>query len=172
MFQDEARFGRMVRIRKCWAPTPDRPVVDNGYVREFSYVYGAVSPMEGTCDWMLCPKMNTDFMGQFLAQVSAAHPEDFIVMIVDGASSHVAKALVVPENIRLYRLPPYAPELNPQEHLWDEIREKEFPNRVFEDMAGVIKQLETGLPRLAQDTARIKSICAWPWIMNLNLNAN
>ena len=137
--------------------------------------------MEGTFDWMpfgrlraewLCEKMNTDYMRQFLAQVSAAHSEDFILMIVDGASSHVAKALVMPENIRLYRLPPYAPELNPQEHLWDELREKEFPNRVFEDMAGVIKQLEAGLPRLAEDTARIKSICAWPWIRSLNLNAN
>jgi len=172
MFQDEARFGRMVRLRQCWAPAPVRPVVDNGYVREFRYVYGAVSPLEGTLDWLLCPKMNTDFMGQFLTQVSAAHPDDFIVMIVDGASSHVAKALVVPENIRLYRLPPYAPELNPQEHLWDELREKEFPNRVFEDMTGVIKQLEAGLPRLAEDASRIKSICAWPWILDLNLNAN
>lgn len=46
-------------------------------------------------------------MGIFLAQVSAAHPKGFIVMVVDGDSSHVAKALVVPENIRLHRLPPY-----------------------------------------------------------------
>jgi len=41
MFQDEARFGRMVRIRKCWAMVPERPVVNNGYEREFVYVYGA-----------------------------------------------------------------------------------------------------------------------------------
>ena len=44
MFQDEARFGRMVRIQRCWAPAPQRPVVDNGYEREFQYVYGGVSP--------------------------------------------------------------------------------------------------------------------------------
>ena len=146
MFQDEARFGRMVRIRRCWAPSPERPVVDNGYEREFQYVYGAVSPMEGELDWMTCRQMNTERMTAFLAQVSAAHPDDFIVMVVDGASSHVAKALVVPENIRLLRLPPYAPELNPQEHVWDELREKEFPNRVFADLGSVIRQLETGLP--------------------------
>ncbi|MGH6855371.1 MAG: transposase [Burkholderiales bacterium] len=52
-------------------------------------------------------------------------------MIVDGASSHRARDLAVPENIRLLPLPAYAPELNPQEHVWDELREKEFPNRVF-----------------------------------------
>ena len=76
-------------------------MVDNGYEREFTYVYGAVSPLKGDLDWMLCSKMNTDQMGVFLAQVSAAHAEEFILMIVDGASSHIAKALVIPENIRL-----------------------------------------------------------------------
>jgi hypothetical protein len=116
--------------------------------------------------------MNTDDMASFLAQVSVAHPKDFIVMIVDGASSHVAKALVVPENIRRHRLPGYSPELNPQEHLWDELWEKEFPNRVFSDMAGVVRTLEAGLPRLAVDRDRVRSICAWPWIVSLILNAN
>ena len=53
MFQDEARFGRMVRIRRCWAPTPERPVVNNGYERQFVYVYGGVSPIEGELDWMI-----------------------------------------------------------------------------------------------------------------------
>jgi hypothetical protein len=172
MFQDEARFGRMVRIRRCWAPAPQRPVVDNGYEREFQYVYGAVSPIEGDLDWMICPAMNTVQMGKFLEQVSIAHPRDFIIMVVDGASSHVAKDLVIPENIRLHRLPGYSPELNPQEHLWDEIREKEFPNRVFSDMAGVVRTLKTGLPRLASDRERLRSICAWPWIISLILKAN
>lgn len=171
MFQDEARFGRMVRIRRCWAPAPLRPVVNNGYEREFVYVYGAVSPCEGQMDWMICPKMDTERMGTYLAQVSAAHPDEFIVMVVDGASSHVAKALIVPENIRLFRLPAYAPELNPQEHVWDEIREKEFPNRVFADLASVTRQLEQGLPRLAADPARLRGLTAWPWIISLNLNA-
>jgi len=50
MFQDEARFGRMVRPRRCWAPVPLRPVIDNGYERQFVYVYGAVSPLQG--DWI------------------------------------------------------------------------------------------------------------------------
>jgi hypothetical protein len=147
MFQDEARVGRMVRIRRCGAPAPQRPVVDTGDEREFQYVYGAVSPLEGELDWRICSVMNTEQMGTFLAHVSAAHPEDVIVMVVDGASSHGAKALVVPENIRLHRLPGYSPQLNPQEHLWDELREKEFPNRVFSDMAGVVRTVKTGLPR-------------------------
>ena len=100
MFQDEARFGRMARIRRCWAPAPLRPVVRNGYEREFTYVYGAVSPLQGQLDWSLTAQMNTTQMSAFLAQVSQAHPQEFIVMVVDGASSHRAKDLVVPANIR------------------------------------------------------------------------
>ena len=111
MFQDEARFGRMARIRRCWAPAPLRPVVCNGYERQFTYVYGAVSPVPGELDWTLSEKMNTAQMTAFLAQVSQAHPEEFIVMVVDGASSHKAKQLVVPENVRLIPLPGYSPEL-------------------------------------------------------------
>lgn len=172
MFQDEARFGRMVRIKRCWAPTPLRPIIDNGYERQFKYVYGAISPREGQMDWKLCDKMNAEHMSEFLAEVSAAHRRDLIIMILDGASSHKSKDLVVPKNIRLLRLPPYAPELNPQEHIWDEIREKEFPNRVFDDMTGVVRQLGKGLPRLAADKSRLRSITGWPWIMSLNLKAN
>ena len=171
MFQDEARFGRMVRIKRCWAPVPHRPVVDNGYERQFTYVYGAVSPREGGLDWKICTEMNTVRMGEFLAQVSTAHPKELIVMIVDGASSHRSKDLIVPHNIRFVRLPAYAPELNPQEHIWDELREKEFPNRVFADMPSVIRQLESGLPRLAADSKRLRSIAGWPWINSLILKA-
>ena len=171
MFQDEARFGRMVRIRRCWAPEPARPVVCNGYEREFVYVYGAVSPIQGQLDWMITRQMNTAQMSVFLAQVSAAHRTEFIIMVVDGASSHVSKELIVPENMRLVPLPPYAPELNPQEHVWDELREKLFPNRVFAKLQDVIDQLEVGLPSLASAKQALRSLTAWPWIISLNLNA-
>lgn len=172
VFQDEARFGRMARIRRCWAPAPLRPLVGNGYEREFTYVYGGVSPLQGELDWSLSEKMNTAQMGAFLAQVSQAHPQDFIVMVVDGASSHKAKELIVPENVRLIRLPSYSPELNPQEHIWDEIREKAFPNLVLDQMAAVVGRLRNGMVALAADAERVRRITAWPWIVSLNLKAN
>jgi hypothetical protein len=172
MFQDEARFGRMARIRRCWAPAPLRPVVCNGYEREFTYVYGGVSPLQGQLDWNLSAKMNTTQMAEFLSQVSQAHAQEFIIMVVDGASSHKAKELIVPENIRLIRLPGYSPELNPQEHIWDEVREKAFPNLVLDQMALVVERLKNGMSALATDAERVRGITAWPWIVSLNLKAN
>lgn len=171
-FQDEARFGRMVRIRRCWAPSPLRPAVCNGYERQFVYVYGAVSPLQGELDWMICSQMNTERMNEFMAQLSQAHLDELVVLILDGASSHKSHELHIPENIRLLRLPGYSPELNPQEHVWDELREKEFPNRVFDSMDGVVRQLGTGLPRLAADQDGLRSLTAWPWIVSLNLMAH
>lgn len=167
MFQDEARFGRMSRPRRCWAPPGTRPVMQNGYEREFTYVYGAVSPMDGGMEWRLAPKMNTGEMGIFLRQVSERWPEDFILMVVDGASSHKAKALEVPENIALIPLPAYSPQLNPQENLWDEVREKNFPNRVFSTMEAVIGQLVTGMTNLCSKPERLISLTAWPWIKSV-----
>ena len=172
MFQDEARFGRMARIRRCWAPAPLRPVVCNGYEREFTYVYGAVSPLQGQLDWNLSAKMNTTQKAAFLSQVSQAHAQEFIIMVVDGASSHKAKELIVPENIRLIRLPGYSPQLNPQEHIWDEVREKAFPNLVLDQMALVVERLKNGMSALAADAERVRGITAWPWIVSLNLKAN
>jgi hypothetical protein len=58
---------------RCWARSPARPVVCNGYEREFVYVYGAVSPVEGQLDTMITRQMNTVNMSAFLAQVSAKH---------------------------------------------------------------------------------------------------
>lgn len=172
MFQDEARFGRMARIRRCWAPAPLRPIVCNGYEREFTYVYGGVSPLQGQLDWSLSEKMNTVQMSLFLSQVSQAHPAELIIMVLDGASSHKGKELIVPENIRLIRLPGYSPELNPQEHIWDEVREKAFPNLVLDQMALVVERLRNEMSNLASDADRVRGIAAWPWIVSINLKAN
>lgn len=167
MFQDEARFGRMSKPRRCWAAAGTRPMMQNGYEREFTYVYGAVSPLEGTLDYCLSEKMNTEAMSGFLEQVSARYPEEYLLMVVDGASSHRAKALEVPSNIALMALPGYSPQLNPQENVWDEIREKNFPNRVYESMPAVREQLVVGLTGFADATASIISLTAWPWIRKI-----
>ena len=70
----------------------------------------------------------------------------------------------------LERLPSYAPELNPVEHIWDELREKYFHNRVFDSLDAIEDHLEGALRALEGDHARIKSIVAWPWIIIALLN--
>ena len=86
---------------------------------------------------MITRQMNTSNMSAFLAQVSARHRSEFMIMVVDGASSHVCKDLVVPRNIRLLRLPPYAPELNPVEYIWGYMKQRELGNLCLHTIAQV-----------------------------------
>ena len=158
MFQDEARFGRLSDPRRCWAPAPLRPVVSVALVREYTYAYAAVSPQDGSLDWMLTAKMDTLNMNAFLDHVSQRHADDYIVMVLDGASSHRSHDLYIPGNMALVRLPPYSPELNPAERLWEEIREKEFANRVFDSLGAAIAQAARGLKRLELMPDRLQSL--------------
>lgn len=87
------------------------------------------------------------------------------------AGWHRANDLVVPENIRLIPLPPYSPQLNPVEHLWDEIREKWFTNLVFNSLDALEDRLVQALATLERDTHRVQSITGFDWIVNIRLNA-
>ena len=86
----------------------------------------------------------------------------FIVMQVDGAGWHHAHELVIPENIRLIEQPPYSPEVNPVEHVWDELREKYFHNRVFPSLEALMDVLCQALNDLADDPERLRSLTNFP----------
>lgn len=166
MFQDEARFGRLSDPRRCWAPAPVRPTVTQGVVREYAYAYAAVSPADGCLDWMSARAMSEVEMRAFLRHVARRHENEFVVMLIDGAPSHRSGSLRLPPNLALVRLPPYAPELNPVEHLWDEIREKDFANRVFDSLGAVIAQFVYALSRAEERQDELRSLVGWPWILD------
>jgi transposase len=151
MFQDEARFGRINDPGRCWAPKGVRPEVGMQIVREYTYAFGAVSPQDGTLDSLVLPVVTAEAMSIFLEEVARRHPEEFILMFLDGAGWHRANDLAVPENMRLEALPPYSPQLNPVEHIWDEIREKWFTNEVFNSLDAVEDRLVEALVALGSE---------------------
>ncbi len=165
MFSDEGRFGRITDPHGCWCPKGMRPVTHCQIIREYTYAYAALSPDDGELDTLILPNMYTSTFSVFLKEVSKRHPDDFILWIHDGAPSHRSGTLEVPENIRLVEQPPYSPELNPVEHLWEEMREKEFWNASFKSMRAVEKAMVKSLRRLEKDRALVQSMSAFPWIM-------
>ena len=70
------------------------------------------------------PDVNAERMSLFLAEVARRHADEFILMVLDGAGWHTAGDLVIPERMRFEPLPPWSPQLNPVEHLGEEVREK------------------------------------------------
>jgi DDE superfamily endonuclease len=172
MFMDEARFGRINRPVRCWAPPHIRPVVDCQIVREYTYAYGGVCPHDGVLDSLILPTMHSKCFELFAAEITKRHPDELIIMVCDGAGSHTANDLSLPANIRILTLPPYSPELNPAEQLWDLIRERRFANKAYDTLDDVENELADELHTLEQDHTTIQSLTNHPWITSPNLTAH
>ena len=165
MFQDEAGFGRINKPKRCWCSKGIRPIVPSHRVREYVQAYGAVSPLDGEMFSLVLPQCNTVCMNIFLAEVSSAYPNDYILMVADNAAWHKSKGLIVPENIEIFPLLPYTPELNPIEMIWDELREKWFRNELFITLDNVVDRLCEGLCHLQTHQNIVRSITCWNWIL-------
>ena len=166
MFQDEARFGRIQDPKACWAPRPMRPYVVRQIVREYVYVFGAVSPCDGRHDSLVLPWANAETMSLFLEEISQRYPDEHILMFMDQAGWHKAKQLRIPANIELAFLPPYSPELNPQEQIWDELREKYCGNKVFKNLQSVVDAVVQGLQHLETSPCTLARLTQRSWLLN------
>jgi hypothetical protein len=165
MFQDEARFGRINSPKSCWVKG-ERPTVYSQIVREYTYAYASVCPFDGTMDSLILPWVFVVAMNVFLAEVAKRHSDKYILMFLDQAGWHKAKELYIPPNIRLASLPAYSPELNPAEHIWDELREKYFHNLTFDSIGAVEDQLEVGLRDLENNKPLVQSTTGFNWIIS------
>ena len=134
-------------------------------VREYVYIFGAVSPLDGQHDSLVLPWANTEAMSFFLEEVSRRHSGEHILMFMDQAGWHRAKSLKIPNNMELAFLPPYSPDLNPQEQVWDEIREKHFGNRLFKSLQAVIDTATQGLRHLEKSPDAVKKLSQRQWIL-------
>jgi transposase len=94
--------------------------------------------------------------------VSQTLADYFIVMQVDQAGWHRSKELQVPATIRLIEQPAYSPEVNPVEHVWEELREKYLHNRVFPSLDLLVELLCQGLNELTDDQKRLASMTGFP----------
>ena len=162
---DEARFGRMNRIRPCWAPVRTRPEVAAQLIREYIYLYGAVSPKDGTCVYLIMPTSNTACFQAFLDVLARRFVRQDL-LVLDGAPNHRSSELVLPDNITLLYLPPYSPELNPKENLWDEIGEKIFKNYALKSMDAVRAKLKQAILYIERNPKIVRSITSFPYIVN------
>jgi len=162
MFQDEAAFGRIGRLVKCWSKKGTRPTVPRHKVREYRYLFGAAEPKTGKSCFRIYSHCDTVCMSHFLNELSEQFIDDIILLVCDNAAWHKSKALVVPENIVITHIPPYTPEMNPVEQLWDEMREKNFANQYFNSLKEVIDRLCHAVRTLSHAT--IKSITLRKWI--------
>ena len=127
-------------------------------------MFAAVCMALGKMTTLILPLANTEAMNIFLEEVSRDFCDYFVIMLVDGAGWHKARALKIPENIRLITQPSHSPELNPAEHLWDELREKYLHNKAFRTLDQVQEALCDGLCDLINAPERLRSLTNFPYL--------
>ena len=89
---------------------------------QYSWLYAAVQPATGTAFWWELPALDTACFQLFLDQFGQVHADSFNILVLDNAPAHVARAVQPPGNVALVYLPPYCPELNPVERLWQALK--------------------------------------------------
>lgn len=147
-----------------------RPIVPKQIVREYIYAYGAVSPFDGDSCYLILPAMNADCMSYFLKELSDRFPDNYLLVVYDGAPCHQARSLIIPEDMMVTKLPPHSPELNPQENNWDDMREKFFKNTVFNSMTDVIETLSEACQFYEANPDIIQSMTGWNWITHYSID--
>lgn len=166
-FQDEARFGQQGTLTKVWALTGTRPEQIKQTEYQWVYLYAAVNPVTGASSAMLAPHVNTHYMNAHLRFISEAAGRDtHVVLVLDQAGWHVAKALQVPENLTLLHLPPYSPQLNGVERVWAYQKSHYLSNRIYLDYDDLFEAVKQSWNQLQPE--RLHTLTNTRWLTQAN----
>lgn len=147
-----------------WARRGSRPraVRDTRY--QWAYIFGAVCPRRGVGAALVMPYADTEAMNAHLAEISRCVAQNaHAILVLDGAGWHGAAALDTPANITLVVLPPYSPELNPVENVWEYLRKNKLANRLYETYEDIVEACCGAWSDLMAAPHRIASIAQRNW---------
>lgn len=161
MFFDESRFGTHSKMGHGWFKTGIRTQVKVAIGFKNFYVYSAVSSINGNNFHLILPNVDTECMNIFLQELSITMEGKPLILVVDGAGWHKSSTLLVPKNIRLVFLPPYSPELNPVEKLWEYIKNNTIKNKIYECIHELEKQVGIFISRLTNEQIMATCRCSY-----------
>ena len=160
-FQDEARFGRMTLKGRRLVKRGVKPIVLTETCRENFYVYGSISPEEGSHCMVIKDRMSAENFQSFLNVFAQEYPTGFHVMVCDGSKIHWSRKLKLPQNLVLLKLPPYCPELYPIERLWQELK-RPHKGQVWSSLSQLKDQVVKKLAEFGFD--KLFTLADWDWI--------
>ena len=163
-FQDEMRVGQKNKLTYRWARKGSRPRAIHDQRTQSTYLFGAVCPERGAGAALVLPACNTEAMQLHLDEIATkVTPGAHAVLILDQAGWHGAKDLKAPKNISLLPLPPRAPELNPQENIWQFMRANWLSNRIFKSFDEIVDHCCYAWNTLIDQPWKIMSIARRDW---------
>lgn len=163
---DEARFGLHTMLRKLWSLRGVRPVVKCQIKYEWDYLYGALEVTSGEAHFCQFGGVNLEWDRVYLEDLAASDPQAIHILIRDQAGFHLRDGdSRLPSNVRIIDLPPYSPELNPCEQLWDLIKDR-LGNRIFESIEELREATVPILKAWWSDAEAVLSLVGRPWLHN------
>ncbi len=162
-FQDESRFGFRTESGRKITRAGIQPKQIFQWHYSYYYIYGLVNPVEGKSFFYEFSHFNSDCLGIFFSKFSQQYSDEIHIIQLDNASCHTAHKLVVPDNIILLFQPPYCPELNPIERVWQYVKQK-LKNLFFTSLEDVKNQVAKTLNSLSEDI--IHSLTGWEYILD------
>ena len=163
-FQDEARIGQNGTLTRLWARIGSRPRAPRDSRYDWAYIFGAVCPERAIGVGLVMPYADSEAMNLHLHEIGrAVAPGAHAVLVLDGAGWHVSAALNPPENITLLCLPPYSPELNPAENIWEYLRKNKLALRVHDTYDEIVDACCQAWSDLAAMPERLASITRRSW---------
>ena len=119
-------------------------------------MYGSFSPINGDSFVYEIEGTTSEIFYKYLEAFSLYKPKEIKIILIDNAGFHSMKNYTLPENIKLIRIPPYSPELNPSERIWQYIKQH-YKNNVFQNLDNV-KQWLWDFVKQKLNSVIIKSI--------------
>ena len=160
--EDESRFGLLPVIRRRITLKGVKPIQPIQHVFENYYLYGAVEPSSGAAFFLEMPFLDSQCYQIYLNEFSRWASDSFNIMVLDNGSFHKAKGLIIPENVALLFLPPYSPELNPIERLWEYIKDQ-IAGKLFQNLDSLKDEVAKVIKRLSKEM--ITSLTGYPYIL-------
>jgi transposase len=165
-FVDEAHFRADVDLRRKWVLRGEPALVDTTSPKfgEKATYYSAVCLETGEVEEMpVVGNTNAQTSVAFLQQLRAHHPEPLIVFWDNGPAHRgpeIRQYLTTPDlHLRLVALPGYSPDFNPDEAIWDWIREDVTANTCFGKAAAVREKVDAFFAALPERTQEVKQRC-------------
>lgn len=156
-FFDESRFGTHSKIGHGWFKTGTRTPMKIKLGYKNFYLYSAANPKTGEEFTLLLPNVNIDCMNVFLDEFIKFSKNRKIVIVMDGAGWHKSDKLKYSNNIRIIIQPPYSPELNPIERLWQYIKDHTIKNVIYKTLEELENKLCKFIRTLTPEI--IRSVC-------------
>ena len=157
---DEQRIGLRGTTRRVWGRRGVKVRQRLQLRYEWAWLFAAVDARSGAIWWDWLPTMKAEDLRPVIAELRARERLDALVW--DGAPSH-ADAAVRAVGLPLVALPPYSPELNPAERLFEEVRRR-VEGRVYTTLADKVDAVQAFLHELDADPARVRQLCGWDWL--------